>query len=245
MPCSVGRSSGWAANKVEQEKSSGTAPMDIWEVDDTPRLAWAVAGGRVGHQRYRELWLHLWSSEPHREGLPKGRCKGKNGKGLEKGNDKGSRRHQGCGYRGACHFCGKVEHKRAECWKYRKDVRTRFAPWTSRRRRLSSRWGARRAGWWARWTRLYLLQRLLGPNLARWTKSGPQGLRFRAAHGHGSTDVCCNPFKVWDEEEDCDINEVAEESVNEVVDVTIDSGAGRNVWPKGKKVPGKLMPVNK
>ena len=27
--------------------------------------------------------------------------------------------------------------------------------------------------------------------------------------------------------------------------VTIDSGAGRNVWPKGKKVPGKLMPLKK
>ena len=26
---------GWTANKVEQEKSSGTAPMDIGEVDDS------------------------------------------------------------------------------------------------------------------------------------------------------------------------------------------------------------------
>ena len=33
--------------------------------------------------------------------------------------------------------------------------------------------------------------------------------------------------------------------MNEVVDVTIDSGAGRNVWPKGKKVPGKLMQLKK
>ena len=33
--------------------------------------------------------------------------------------------------------------------------------------------------------------------------------------------------------------------MNEVVAVTIDSGAGRNVWPKGKKVPGKLMPLKK
>ena len=33
--------------------------------------------------------------------------------------------------------------------------------------------------------------------------------------------------------------------MNEVVDVTIDSGAGRNVWPKGQKVPGKLMPLKK
>ena len=54
--------------------------------------------------------------------------------------------------------------------------------------------------------------------------------------------MCHNPFKVLDQEEDFDIDEVEEEPVNEVVDVTIDSGAGRNVWPKGKKVPGKFMP---
>ena len=41
------------------------------------------------------------------------------------------------------------------------------------------------------------------------------------------------------------INEVEEKSVNEVVDVTIDSGAERNVWPKGEKVSGKLMPLKK
>ena len=63
---------------------------------------------------------------------------------------------------------------------------------------------------------------------------------FGAAHGHGCTDVCCNHFKVLDEEEDFDINEVEEESVNEVVDVTIDSGAGRNVWPKGRPQGGPL-----
>ena len=77
----------------------------------------------------------------------------------------------------------------------------------------------------------------------RWPKSGPPGLGFRAAHGHGCTDVCCNPFKVLGKE-DCDINEVEEESVK-VVDVTIDSAAGRNVWPKEKKVPGKIMPLKK
>ena len=82
-------------------------------------------------------------------------------------------------------------------------------------------------------------RKLAGPNFA------PPGLGLRAAHGHGCTDACCNHFKVLAEEEDCDINEVKEEPVNEVVDVTIDSGAGRNVWPKGKKVPGKLMPLKK
>ena len=43
------------------------------------------------------------------------------GKGLDKGKGKGSWRYQGCGYQGACHYCGKVEHKRSECWKYWKD----------------------------------------------------------------------------------------------------------------------------
>ena len=34
-------------------------------------------------------------------------------------------------------------------------------------------------------------------------------------------------------------------SENEVVDVTIESGAGRNAQPNGKDVPGKLMPLKK
>ena len=48
-------------------------------------------------------------------------------------------------------------------------------------------------------------------------------------------------FQALDQEEDFHIDEVEEEAVNEVVDVTIDSGAGRNVWPKWKKVTGKFM----
>ena len=47
---------------------------------------------------------------------PKGKGKGKHGKGLDKGEGKGSGRYQGYGYQGACHYCGKVEHKPAECW---------------------------------------------------------------------------------------------------------------------------------
>ena len=82
-------------------------------------------------------------------------------------------------------------------------------------------------------------------NPARLLKYGPPGLGLRSAHGYGCADVCHNPFKVLDQEEDFDIDEVEEEPVNEVVDVTIDSGAGRNVWPKGKKVPGKFMPLKK
>ena len=61
---------------------------------------------------------------------------------------------------------------------------------------------------------------------------------------HGCTAACCNLFKVLDEEENCVINEV-EEPVNEVVGVTIDSAPGWNVWPMGKKVFGKLMPLKK
>ena len=52
---------------------------------------------------------------------PKDKGKGKNGKGLDKGKGKGSGRYQGYGYKGACHYCGEVGYKRAECWKYWKD----------------------------------------------------------------------------------------------------------------------------
>ena len=79
-------------------------------------------------------------------------------------------------------------------------------------------------------------------NPARLLKHGPPGLGLRSAHGYGCANVCHNPFKVLDQEEDFDVDEVEEEPVNEVVDVTIDSGAGRNVWPKEKKVLGKFMP---
>ena len=46
-----------------------------------------------------------------------------------------------------------------------------------------------------------------------------------------------------DEDEEVDIGEV--EEIAEVVEVTIDSGAGRNVWPKTKKTPGKLEALKK
>ena len=75
----------------------------------------------MGHQRRRELLLHLWSSGHFAKDCPIRKGKGKNGKGLDKGKDKGCGRYQGYGYQGACHHCGKVGHERAECWKYWKD----------------------------------------------------------------------------------------------------------------------------
>ena len=95
----------------------------------------------------------------------------------------------------------------------------------------------------ASWSRPRKVARRSDPALL--LKYGPPGLGLRSAHGSGCADVCHNLFKVLDQEEDFDIGEVEEEPVNEVVDVTIDSGAGRNVWPKGKKVPGKFMPLKK
>ena len=186
------------------------------------------------------------------KGFDKGSDKGK-GKGFDKGKGKGSGRYQGYGYQGACHYCGEVGHKRAECWKYWKDHLNQIRAVDEQEEEAIEQVDCQTC-WMvgqvdevvhppdASWSRP---RKLTSPRLARWTKSGPPGLGFRAAHGHGCTAACCNPFKVLDEEEDCDINEVEEEPVNEVVDVTIDSSAGRNVWPKGKKVPGKLMPLKK
>ena len=95
----------------------------------------------------------------------------------------------------------------------------------------------------ASWSRPRKVARRSNP--ARLLKYGPPGLGLRSAHGYGCADACHNPFKVLDQEEDFDIDEVEEEPVNEVVDVTIDSGAGRNVCRKGKKVPGKCIPLKK
>ena len=179
--------------------------------------------------------------------MSKGKGKGKNGNSLDKGEGTGSWRYQGSGYQGACQYCGKVGHKRAECWKCWKDHHEQEEEEAIEQVECQTCWMVGQVDEVvplpeASWSRP---RKLVGPNLARWPKSGPPGLGFGAADGHGRTDVCCNPFMVLDEEKGCDINQVEEESVNEVVDVTIDSGAGRKVWPKGKKVPGKLMPLKK
>ena len=263
---------GWVTNRVEQEISSGTAPMDIGEVHDSrsalqshldwPRQwqadEWDI--NAIGNYCYTcEAVGHFAKDCPKGKGkgnkgkgFDQGSDKGK-GKGFDKGKGKGSGWYQGYVCQGACHYCGEVGHKRAECWKYWKDHPNQIRAVDEQEEEAIEQVECQTC-WMvgqvdevvhppdASWSRP---RKLASPRRARWTKSGPPGLGFRAAHGHGCTAACCNQFKVLDKEEDWDINEVEEEPVNELVYVTIDSGAGRNVWPKGKKVPGKLMPLKK
>ena len=141
--------------------------MDIGEVDDIQR---AVAGGRVGHQRRQELLLHLWGSGPLREGLPQGKGKGQVRQRLRQ------RSRARVSTRVKARAPGGTSAITAARWNTSvpsagsigRTIRTRFASWTSRRRRLSNRWSVRRVGWWVRWTKLYTLQRLLGPGQGRW-----------------------------------------------------------------------------
>ena len=265
---------GWTARKVEQEKSSGRAPMDVGEVDDSQsalqsHLDWpgpwqldewdinAVGKhcyicGALGH--FAKDCLKGKGKGKCGKGFDKGQSKGffdngsdkGKGKGFDKGKGKGSGRYQGCGYHGACHYCGEVGHKRAECWKYGKDHQNQIRSVDEEEEateqvECQTCWMVGQVDEVApppeaSWS---TPRKVAGSsNPARLLKYGPPGLGLRSAHGHGCTDVCHNRFKVLDQEEDFDIDEVEEESVNEVVDVTIDSGAGRNVWPKGKKVRG-------
>ena len=238
---------GWTANKVEQENSSGRAPMDMGEVDDSQSAL-------QNHLDWPGQWqvdeCYTCGAVGHFKG------KGKYGKGFDKGQGKGSVWYQGYGYQGTCHHCGEVGHKRAECWMYWKDHQNQIRAVDEQEEEEEAIQQFQCQTCWmvgqvdevvpppeASWSRP---RKVAGrSNPARLLKYGLPGLGLRSAHGHGCTDVCHNPFKVLDQEEDVDIDEVEEESVNEVVEVTIDSGAGRNVWPKEKKVPGKFMPLKK
>ena len=162
------------------------------------------------------------------KGFDKASDKGK-GKGFDKGKGKGFGQYQGYVYEPACHYCGEVGYKRAECLKCGKDhqnqIRAVDEEEATEQVECQTCWRVGQADEVvppreASWSRP---RKLEGPGLARWTKCGPARLGFRAAHGHGCTVACCHPFKVLHEEEDCDINEVKEEPVNKVVDVTIDS----------------------
>eukprot|EP00974_Lingulodinium_polyedra_P096145 9319691-Lingulodinium_polyedra.AAC.1 len=52
-------------------------------------------------------------------------------------------------------------------------------------------------------------------------------------------------FQEESQDEGEEITAGATEEINEIVEVAIDSGAGRNVWPKSRKAPGKLEEVKR
>ena len=174
--------------------------------------------------------VHLWGSGSLREGLPQGKGKGQvlqsfdkgQGKGFAKGSDKGKARvstRVKARALGGTRATGTKERAiTAARWgtsapsagSIGRTIRTRFAPWTRRTRRLSNRWSVRRAGWWVRWTKLYPPPEAswsrprkvaCRSNPARLLKYGPPGLGLRSTHGYGCSDVCHYPFKVLDQED--------------------------------------------
>ena len=128
MSCSVRRSSDGRRIRWNRRNRRGLRPWisEKWltvrvhfRATSTGRGSGSWASGTSTPSGTPVTLVEQWATS--RRIAPKGKGKGKNGKGLDKGKGKGSGRYQGYGYQGACHYWGKVGHKRAECWKNWKD----------------------------------------------------------------------------------------------------------------------------
>ena len=146
---------GWTANKVEQEKPSGRAPMDIGEVDDSQsalqsRLDWPGQWqvdewdiNAVGNYCYTCGAVGHFAKD-----CSKGKGKGKYGTVSTRVKARapdGTKEHTTSAARWSTSVPSAGSIGRT--------IRTSFAQWTSRRRRLSNMWSVRRPGWWVRWTK--------------------------------------------------------------------------------------------
>ena len=176
---------GWTANKVEQEKSSGRAPMDIGEVDHSQsamqsHLDWP------GQWQVDEWDINAVGNYCYTCGavgqIAKDCAKGKGRASTAKASTRvkvrvstraptKARARVSTSVKarapGGTRAMGTKERAiTAARWgtsvpsagSIGRSIRTRFAPWTSRRRRLTNRWSVRRAGWSCTPSRGFLVQ---------------------------------------------------------------------------------------
>ena len=180
------------------------------------------------------------------KGSTKGGGKGPaDGKGKGKGQAKGG----GKGYQGTCWRCWKVGHKAAECTvqlvgeaseevgKGEEEEGTALGVWTvGSVEDVAERTGARRRGGEeARRPREEDRRRPRERTLGDWMAPMKVEVSNRFAELREEEEEETGLIgEVREEEAEEEVNDVGSE-VGEVVEVTIDSGASRSVWPKTKR----------
>ena len=144
---------GWAANKVEQEKSSGTAPMDTGQVDESQsalqsKLDWP-GQWQVGEWDINAVGNYCYTCgavATSRRIAPYERARTRTARVSTRVKTRAAGGTRATGTKERATTAARWGTSVPSAGSIGRTIRTRFAPWTSWRGRLSNRRSARRAG---------------------------------------------------------------------------------------------------